>query len=103
MTNISPDYYAQSVLNSGFWISGSGLNNIPNDAVGLYASSNESPLAFRDATNVRFLYRIASKTDNSVYLESYDPTLTHAANYLGAIVSADRQTIYWVNDSQPIP
>ena len=73
------------------------------DAVGIFANSNDSPLTYKDTSGATLLYRIASRSNTELILESLSPTTGGGANYLGAIVSSDRQTIYWINDAKPLP
>lgn len=82
---------------------GSGLLSIPSDAIGLYANSNDEPLAFRFSDLVDDLYRITIRTDNMIRFSAVSPSTVHYDNYLGAIVSNDRQTVFWTNNSRPLP
>lgn len=100
---ISPDYYAASVENTEFSLVGRHFNNIPSDAVGLLAINNETPLAFINASSAELLYDITVVDDEHLTAVSKKPTTGHSANYLGAIVSADRQSVYWVNEAKPLP
>ena len=76
---------------------------IPNDAVGLFAFQNAVPLTYKDTSNPALMYEIVSKTDSEMVLRCLSPNTGHGNNYLGGIVSADRQTIFWVNDTNPLP
>lgn len=89
--------------NVGFSIDGNNFDAIPYDAIGLFADDNEAPLAFIESTSDTHLYDIVSKTTTHIELVSLSPTELHTANYLGAIVSRDRQTIYWTNTTKPLP
>ena len=82
---------------------GKGFGNIPDDAVGIGATSNDDPLEYVNTTNAALILQIAEKTDIQIRM-TQDMQYSHTyAAYLGAIVSADRQTIYWVNTSKPLP
>ena len=76
---------------------------IPNDAIGLMSYENENPLQFLNDTEQQHLYDILEKTDGLMTLRVKLATALSAPNYLGAIVSSDRQTVYWVNDTKPLP
>lgn len=47
--------------------------------------------------------RIRTKTNTEMELELGTMVEHGMSNYLGAIVSNDRETIYWVNDTKPLP
>lgn len=76
---------------------------LPVDAVGIFAAANDAPLQFLNATTDPFLYEINRLSDSEVVAVCKSPTGGHGANYLGAIVSADRATVYWVNETEPLP
>lgn len=101
--NINPTYYAANVLNSGYILEGKGFSLIPNDAVGIYANNNDAPLQYRYSTNPDAIYRIVNRTATTLEFAADAPSETHGANYIGAIVSPTRETIYWINDSKPLP
>lgn len=103
VAEINPNYYAGGVLNTGFNLMGSDFDVIPSDAVGLYARYNDNPLEFRYSLSPSLLYSITEKTNEAMSLESNNSETTHGKNYLGAIVSNDRSTIYWVNNTKPLP
>lgn len=86
-----------------FELIGSGFDDIPNDAIGVSAIDNDNPLEFLQNTNPSGLVSIAEKTQNRMtFTQSTEYVHTYGA-YLGAIVSADRNTIYWVNNTKPLP
>lgn len=58
---------------------------------------------YKDNLNDEFIYRISEKESNYMNLTAINPNRYHIANYLGAIVSADRSVIYWINYSKPLP
>lgn len=67
------------------------------------AAYNDNPLQFRYTTEGTQMYGIDSKTDTLMEM-SQVITSQHGLNvYLGAILSADRETIYWINDTEPLP
>lgn len=77
--------------------------SIPGDALGIMAVSNNYPKEFLSSSERTQLFGISSRSANSIIL-SQIVTSSHAVNtYLGAIVSADRRTVYWVNDTKPLP
>lgn len=84
-------------------ITGKWFDTIPNDAIGIAATNNNNPLLYLGSMNATFLMRISEKNDNLIKM-TQDEAHSHGGSvYLGAIVSADRQTIYWVNTTQPLP
>lgn len=82
---------------------GSGFSGIPDNAVGILARANDNPLEFIETDNPINLFSISQKTDTQLTMSPVQ-LITHTIDsYLGAIVSEDRQTIYWVNDTNPLP
>ena len=84
-------------------MTGEHFAQIPNNAVGLYAVSNDDPLASRYGDVDWYFYDIVENTGTSMRLVSRNAFGHAVANYLGGIVSADRQIVYWVNNSRPLP
>lgn len=102
--SVSPPYYAVLVEPSFYptSISGSGFNHIPSDAVAIISTVNDEPLRYRYSEENWTFMNIVSKSDN---LMSFSFSETHQFPiplFIGAIVSADRSQLYWVNNSQPL-
>lgn len=72
------------------------------DAVGIYSDANDDPLKYRYQTLDLRTGTIKEKTDTTLKISSNE---IHGIIqiYLGAIVSADRSEVYWVNDTRPLP
>lgn len=84
-------------------LNGVNFDLIPSNAVGIVASDNNNPLQNRDAESGDRLYSIVEKTSNTMRMV-LRATSSHVLNvYLGAIVSSDRETVYWVNNTKPLP
>ena len=76
---------------------------IPDDAIGVLASENDTPLENRYSNVDMNLYNILEKSNNSIRLSAREAA-GHAKDcYLGAIVSSDRSIVYWTNTSRPLP
>lgn len=76
---------------------------IPDDAVFVLARNNTDPLEFRYTESDATFGVIGSHTDTEINCET-NVTAPHSiSTYLGAILSADRSVIYWVNNTKPIP
>lgn len=71
---------------------------IPSDALGIKAFNLDNPLEYKDSLNDVYLFDIQSKSNFQMILRYRSSLPSSYQNYLGAIVSADRQTIYWVNN-----
>lgn len=67
------------------------------------ALSNDNPLVYKDTEVTDWLYRITEKSENEMTLVQINPPSHGAPTFLGAIVSNDRQTVFWVNDTNPLP
>lgn len=103
MTEISPNYYASGVGELRYSLIGHRFDLIPNDALGIMAEFNNDPLELIDTENDGFLYRITEKSDEQIEMEQIVQGSHSVPTYLGAIVSLDRKTIYWINDTKPLP
>jgi hypothetical protein len=75
---------------------------IPEDAVGIPAADNENPTELINTQYPDLVGILTERSDTMLKFTSSQSS-THGASYLGCIVSADRQTIYWVNNSKPLP
>lgn len=88
----------------GYTLRGKGFAHLPDHVVGIQAESNDDPLSNRNAVNRRLLFNVAIKTDTEMTLVAADGGSTHGGNvYLGAVLSSDREVIYWLNDTRPLP
>lgn len=76
---------------------------IPNDALGILSNGNTAPLYFRNTTQRSLLFEITEKSDDTLVLTAMEQSTAGGAVYLGCVVSSDRQTIYWVNETRPLP
>lgn len=105
MESITPNYYAARAIVDEYVVRGVGFNQIPDNAVGLYAFRNDAPLAYRETPSgdSPYLFNIVSKSDTEMVLKC-ERAAEHSDNsYLGGIVSANRETVYWENTTNPLP
>lgn len=102
MDEINPSYYAEGGVILRFELIGRGFHNVPNEAIAIAAIDNDNPLELLNNTSAWNIMSIVEREENSLKFESTIET-TNVQHYLGAIVSPDRQTIYWVNNSKPLP
>lgn len=99
---ITPTYYAAGDQ-STYTLIGHGFDVLPDNALGIRASHNDDPLENQHTTSYRQLYDINERSDTRIVLSArYSGDFT-TIGYIGCIVSNDRNYIYWVNDSQPLP
>lgn len=79
------------------------LGIIPNDAVAIMSDDNTNPTVYIGTQNVNIILPIVDRSYGRIRFAG-DVAITHGSPwYLGIIVSADRQTIYWTNNTQPMP
>lgn len=100
---ISPSYYAADETQNGYILKGENFDMIPADAVGVMSRLNDEPLENLNSSVRAFLYRIDASTKKEMTLVQESEQALSANTYLGAIVSNDRQTVYWVNETKPLP
>ena len=76
---------------------------IPDDAVGIVAADNGNPLQFRYNEFSTTRFHIGERTDTSMEMIPNSESARATSTFLGGIVSSDRETVYWVNETRPIP
>lgn len=104
MNEITPTYYATNILvNETYTLVGEHFLMIPLDAVGILASNNTNPLQNRNTQQIGALLHVVSRESDVLVLEQEGEHIHNSPTYLGAILSADRSIVYWVNDTKPIP
>lgn len=75
---------------------------IPEGAIVIYSSHNDEPLMWRYRQDAAYSAPIEVVNDNMIQFEGIEVQFAVPV-YVGAILSANRQTIYWVNNTQPLP
>lgn len=103
VTEISPNYYASGFLKRDYTLHGVHFENIPAGAVGCFSVDNTRPTMFIDSTSDVDTAVITVISDTEATCTQAGSHTMTGASYLGCIVSADRQTIYWVNKTRPLP
>lgn len=88
---------------ASFVVSGSGFDVIPQNAVGIVAYTNGDPLRFRYDFDPVHTFSIVDKSDDEITLVHDGVSAPSNGSYLGAILSADRSVVYWINNSRPLP
>lgn len=78
------------------------MNLIPEDAIGLRSSENDNPLMHRYDEAATQIYDL-ELNENSIVATLRGSTQIGVTVYFSAIVSADRSTVYWVNNTRPLP
>lgn len=76
--------------------------DLPADCVAIPSDRNNNPLASRYSEGPNVVMQMVERTQTRVRFTAQNAT-AHAACYIGAILSADRETIYWVNETNPLP
>ena len=100
---MTPAYYATGILADGFDLRGKHFYGLPSDAVGILSLQNNYPHSYRNTQDNTFVFDIVQRDNAAMRLEAREVGSHPQAVYLGCIVSADRQTIYWENTSKPLP
>ena len=103
--SISPAYYAIQTDYSIYRVDlvGRGFSLIPDDAIGIASYDNEDPLQNRYSDEGYNLQDVIVESDGSMYTQYISSHRLNENMYLGAIVSNDRETVYWVNETRPLP
>ena len=103
VNEITPSYYASGDYQLEFELHGSGFLGIPVDAVGVPSSDNNDPLRSRNTMVETSVMTIVSRTDTTMLIRANGSVQHQNPLYLGALLSGDREIVYWVNDTAPLP
>ena len=97
---VTPTYYdiVYTTIRYHFDVEGSWLTNLPDDARGWFSASNDTPMmGIQNGWSIR----LVEKSFNHAKFEVNERFQRKV--YLGCITSADGETVYWVNNTQPLP
>lgn len=102
MDEITPSYYAAGEQTLVFEFRGNGFSSLPAGTVVVTSYNNDNPLQFRYADLSASALRVEVIDDN--HMRTISPSYNLGApRYAGAILSGDRDSIFWVNESKPLP
>lgn len=82
---------------------GRGFRFLPSDAIGVYSTRNGEPLYNRYSENLANIGNVVIDTGAKMSVVMDKVHSYGSAHYLGGIVSRDRETVYWVNETAPLP
>lgn len=103
MDRITPSYYASGTTVGRFELTGRFFDRLPDDAIGVMALSNNNPLQFRYSVEATQTFKIDAKTSKTLEMSQITASAHDKSVYLGAILSADHEIIYWINNTNPLP
>ena len=86
-----------------FDVGGYNLDQFPNEAIGVLSMDNDRPDQFKNSTWDGYIVNIQTKERRRMLLDGGEHHFDVGNYYLGLIVSSDRQTVYWINDTKPLP
>lgn len=69
----------------------------------MLATDNDAPLAGRDTTSPYYYGDVEVRSAEEVSLRTKSLSSHQFPTYVGAILSADRSVVYWVNETRPLP
>lgn len=103
VVEVSPGYYATGEQSPfEFVVKGYNLDALPQNAVAIMSSRNDDPLQYRYSGG-NYDMEIISQAKRQVIFRSHYEGTYGTPKYLGAILTADLETILWVNESRPLP
>lgn len=79
-----------------------GLDSLPDDVVAVPMTSNAEPLRYQQSTNPNIVMTLREKTHFKLVFSANEAS-SHSASSIGAILSQNREEVYWVNDTNPLP
>lgn len=101
--SLTPNYYAAGERSDVLIVRGYGFGQL-RDAIAVTAYHNYNPLQYLNSDDPRMLYDFYYVSPTEARLVSQSGVTSHSDPYfIGAFVSRDRQTVYWVNESNPLP
>lgn len=65
-------------------------------------ANNDQPLGYRNIYLPETIMDIVERTNTRIFLRARAEAL-HAVSSIGALVSADRSIVYWINETRPLP
>ena len=102
MEEVTPTFYASGTHALNFTFKGRGFSNVPSDAVVITSFQNNTPLMYRYETDNVSVLPVTIVDDNTLTAVGGEHEYG-TRRYPGAILSNDRETIYWVNNTRPLP
>lgn len=84
-------------------LSGLNFDLMPEQIVGLASSFNDKPLMHINDTAVHFILNPIERDSTHMVLECSIEVQYNSSYYLGGIVSENREIIYFVNNTKPLP
>jgi hypothetical protein len=102
VTEITPTYYAAGEYQHRYNLKGNNFNILPADAVAVPMIANDNPLQYRNIADASNMMQMTRLSDTEVIFAA-TATAEHLTGSIGAILSNDRVTIYWVNETNPLP
>lgn len=102
MTAVTPSYYEgqSEAIDYRFEIRGDRFTNLPSDAIAYLSDRNNNPEHFFREYPSRYVELSVIDNQNAIATGVAQYAIPV---YLGVICSRDRQTIYWVNETRPLP
>ena len=82
---------------------GRGFDLIPDDAVGTISAHNDDPLESRNSSTPTQIFEITAKSDTEMVISQATAASHRVPTYVGAILSKDRNIVFWENDTAPLP
>lgn len=76
---------------------------IPSNAVAIISENNNNPMANRYTTNQKYVFPVSIIDSRTAIVEYQNALHFDHPIYIGGIVSEDRETIYWENNTRPLP
>lgn len=98
VSSFAPGYYASGGYELAFDLIGDGFDLLPQDAVAVPMSIGGDPLQYRYIQDTGVVMRLVSATTTTASFAT-GVTASHSASTIGAILSADREKVYWVNET----
>lgn len=102
VTEIIPTYYAAGTYQHKYRLRGNGFAELPDNVVAVPMLNNNDPLQLREIESAANVMRMTRISPTEVEFAA-SAAAAHTAASIGAILSNDRQAVYWVNETNPLP
>lgn len=99
----SPTNYAPGTFAFEFELLGNGFNLLPDDVVGVPMSDNGNPSYYRYDNSAVNVMNVIERSNNRIVMRAAESSPHGRITSIGMLLSNDRSTVYWINDTRPIP
>ena len=103
VSSVTPAYFAVDEDLGRVTVLGEGFSEIESGALAWVSQDNNNPLQFYDQEADVYKYDVEVVSDNELLLIPKHSSRAVRNTYIGVIASPDREKVYWLNNTNPLP